>query len=96
MNQELHVLSSYNLCNTTGDQVPQLDVKIDTPVFHCHGEDDQMISIERGRRTSNVLKELVKTYEFHTFPYMGHEATEEEMNLVSDFICKYLPPIPSL
>ena len=62
----------------------------------CHGEDDQMISIERGERTSNVLKELVKTYEFHTFPYMGHEATEEEMNLVSDFICKYLPPVPSL
>ena len=55
-----------------------------------------MISIERGRKTSKVLKELVKNYEFHTFPYMGHEATQQEMDLLSEFIAKHLPPIHSL
>ena len=80
----------------SGDKVPELENMNETPVFHCHGEDDEMISIERGRKTSKVLKELVKNYEFHSFPYMGHEATQQEMDLLSEFIAKHLPPIHSL
>ena len=76
--------------------VPKIEEKIDTPVFHCHGDDDQMISIYRGKKTSEVLQKLVKNYEFHNFPYMGHEATEEEMNLLSEFIAKQLPPKANL
>ena len=79
-----------------GDLVPKMEEKIDTPVFHCHGDDDQMISIYRGKKTSEVLQKLVKNYEFHNFPYMGHEATEEEMNLLSEFIAKQLPPKANL
>ena len=73
-----------------------MEEKIDTPVFHCHGDDDQMISIYRGKKTSEVLQKLVKNYKFHNFPYMGHEATEEEMNLLSEFIAKQLPPKANL
>ena len=76
--------------------MPSLDDKIDTPVFHCHGEDDQMISFERGQKTSKALTELVKQYQFHTFPNMGHEANQEEMDLLQSFVQKYLPPPSNL
>jgi len=76
-----------------GDQVPERDTKIETPVIHCHGEDDQMISIERGRKTSHALTDLVQKYEFHTYPHMGHEASQEEMDKVQEFVSLHLPPL---
>ena len=71
--------------------MPSLEEKIDTPIFHCHGEDDVMISMERGHKTSKALTELVKDYQFHTFPNMGHEANQEEMDLLQAFVQKHLP-----
>ena len=86
--------------STLGDNVPSLEEKISTPVFHCHGEDDDMKSMERGHKTSKALTELVKDYQFHTFPNMGHEANQDEMDLLQSFIQKHLPdfitPVDSL
>ena len=62
--------------------MPDLKGKIETPIFHCHGEDDQMISFERGKLTSEALSNLAPNYEFHSFPWMGHEANQEEMDLL--------------
>ena len=73
--------------------MPNLQNKIETPVFHCHGEDDQMISFERGKITSEALAKLAPNYEFHSFPYMGHEANQEEMDLLQQFLIKHLPPL---
>ena len=42
--------------------MPSLEEKIDTPIFHCHGEDDVMISMERGHKTSKALTELARTH----------------------------------
>ena len=78
---------------SAGNRSPKLDNLIETPVFHAHGDVDHLISMDRAKMTSKVLKERVKTYEFHSFPGMGHSSCEEEMNLVKNFILKHLPPI---
>ena len=57
-----------------------------TPVLQCHGEDDEMISMERGQLTADLLKTLVKSHTFIKFPYMGHECNEEELMRIKDFI----------
>ena len=75
-----------------GNRSPKLDNLIETPVFHAHGDADHLISMDRAKTTSEVLKERVKTYEFHSFPGMGHSSCEEEMDLVKNFISKHLPP----
>ena len=83
----------FDLGMTHRTDIPELKGKIETPVFHCHGEDDQMISFERGQITSKALSTLVQKYEFHSYPYMGHEANQEEMDQLQMFIMKYLPPL---
>ena len=57
-----------------------------TPVLQCHGEDDEMISMERGQLTADLLKTLVRDHTFIKFPYMGHECNEDELIRIKDFI----------
>ena len=57
-----------------------------TPVLQCHGEDDEMISMERGQLTADLLKTLVKDHTFLKFPYMGHECNEDELRRIKTFI----------
>ena len=64
--------------------------KISTPVLQCHGEDDEMISVERGQLTADLLKSLVKEHTFIKFPYMGHECNEDELAYIKKFIGKIL------
>jgi len=73
-----------------GNKVPELKEKISTPIFQCHGEMDEVISIERGRLTNQILNKLASNVEFETFPYMGHENTQEEMISLTKFIQKTL------
>ena len=67
----------------TNDDDPGL---ILTPVLQCHGEDDEMISIERGQLTADLVKTLVKEHDFIKFPYMGHECNEDELRQIKKFI----------
>ena len=57
-----------------------------TPVLQCHGEDDEMISIERGQLTADLVKTLAKEHDFIKFPYMGHECNEDELRQIKKFI----------
>ena len=61
-----------------------------TPVLQCHGEDDEMISIERGQLTADLLKTLVKEHTFVKYPYMGHECNEEELRRIKTFVHEVL------
>ena len=65
-------------------------IKLDTPVLQCHGEDDEMISMERGQLTADLLASLVKEHTFIKFPYMGHECNEDELARIKDFISNKL------
>lgn len=86
------IYQKYFLC--LGNKEPELAEKITTPVFHAHGTDDQMISFERGGKlTSEILKKNIESYQFHSIPDMGHEATEEEMILVQNWIKEKCPEI---
>jgi len=73
-----------------GNKMPELQEKISTPIFQCHGEMDEVISIERGKLTNQILNKLASNVEFETFPYMGHENTQEEMISLTKFIQKTL------
>ena len=77
----------------SGDAIPKLERKLEIPVFHCHGEADDIIPIAIGRKTSDALNNLIQQYEFHSFPYMKHDANDSAMDLVKKFIAKHLPPM---
>ena len=64
--------------------------KLATPVLQCHGEDDEMISIERGQLTADLLTSLVKEHTYIKFPFMGHECNEDELACIKEFIVKRL------
>ena len=77
----------------SGDAIHKLERKLEIPVFHCHGEADDIIPIAIGRKTSDALTNLIQQYEFHSFPYMKHDANDSTMDLVQKFITKHLPPM---
>ena len=62
------------------------ETKILTPVLQCHGEDDELISIERGQLTADLLQSIVQHHTFMKFPYMGHECNQDELACIKEFI----------
>ena len=89
-------LSGYMIQNK---DFSEIKTKIETPILHCHGENDIKgfpsfnLTIDLVEFTSKIFKEHAKNYEFHSIPNMGHEVNNEVLNLLSDFIHKQLPPI---
>jgi len=67
--------------------------KCATPFLQCHGEDDEMISIDWGRLTRDLLKARVSDFTYQEYANMGHEGTEAELQLVKEFIQKHVPEI---
>merc|ERR1719397_151257 len=57
-----------------------------TPVFQAHGEQDGVVSLERGRLAANIVSGLVADHKFITYPDMMHEATMEEGDDVKTWI----------
>jgi len=74
----------------SSSKVPTLTSSV--PVLQCHGEMDEMISIGRGRLTNQIVQSLTSDVRFHTFPHMGHESSEEELEIVRKFILDVLGP----
>ena len=66
--------------------------KIETPMLHCHGADDMMLSFKRAKATSNILSSIVQQYDFQLVPDTGHESSEEEMRIVQKFLVNQLSP----
>ena len=73
--------------------IPNINGKIETPVLHCHGKEDIMLSYNKAKMTSKLLSSLVQEYRFHLVPKMGHEPNEEEMDLLKQFIHEKLQPM---
>jgi len=72
---------------------PSTQPQSETPFMQCHGEEDEMVSIDWGRNTRDMLKSHVKDFTYQEFEHMGHEGTEAELQLVKDFILKHVPEI---
>ena len=64
------------------------EAKITTPVLQCHGEDDELIGMERGQLTADLVEGLVQKHTFMIFPKMGHECNGEELACIKEFIVK--------
>ena len=85
------ILSGY----LAGDFAPKVNHKIETPVFQIHGGADKGVSLDKANDASKILKEVVINYEFKIITDLGHEVNDEELELIRNFISKYLPPIES-
>jgi len=71
-----------------GNKKPDLPdgAKIDTPIFQCHGEDDEVISFQRGQLTNDILNSLANNVTFKAMKGMGHENNLDEMEMVTKFM----------
>jgi len=59
-----------------------------TEFLMCHGEADEMVTFQWGKRSCDQLLTLGMKGTFKAFPEMGHEATNEEIGDVLSFILR--------
>lgn len=76
-----------------GNQTHEAEEKKDTPVLQIHGEMDDVVTFDRGQKSADVVQKLVKKHSFKAMPYLGHEASPEEMEYVKEFINTHVPDI---
>ncbi len=65
--------------------------KLKTPVFQVHGTWDEVIELKWGQETRDILKSRLAEVEYHEMDGMGHEANQQELDLLKQFIEKRLP-----
>ena len=59
------------------------------PIFLAHGEHDELIGIDRARRSREILERLGYAVEWHGYP-MGHEVCPQEIAAISGWIGRVL------
>ena len=60
-----------------------------TPVFLAHGTQDEMVHIERGRASCELLRGLGYQVEWHEYP-MGHSVSPQEIADLNAFLVQAL------
>jgi len=75
------------LASTLADERTEANASI--PVFYAHGTHDEMISIERARRSREALESNGYAVEWHEYP-MGHEVCQQEIDAISTWIARVL------
>jgi phospholipase/carboxylesterase len=63
------------------------------PIFMAHGQFDDIIPIDRARRSKEFLQQLGYQVEWHEYP-MPHSVCPEEIGDISDFLARILSPAP--
>lgn len=66
------------------------DANLKTPLFQAHGEDDVVVNFKFGESTYKALKKMGIDVEFHEIPDMGHEAQDEELKLLGEWLKRRL------
>ena len=61
----------------------------DTPVLAAHGEQDNIVLMERGENAVKLLKDKGFSVDWHTYP-MAHSVCGEEVVEIADFLKKVL------
>lgn len=72
-----------------------------TPILHCHGEIDSVVSVQAAKMSKERITSLVKesvvgngdTYELKTYRGLDHSVSTEELNDVVSFLKRVIPPI---
>jgi phospholipase/carboxylesterase len=60
-----------------------------TPIFLAHGQQDNVVSLERGTASRNVLRDLGHDVEWHEYP-MAHSVCLEEITDLNRWLLKVL------
>ncbi|GAA6049209.1 hypothetical protein JCM3770_003311 [Rhodotorula araucariae] len=76
--------------------IPMLtDHAVKLPIFHGHGDADEVVQYKWGKQTVDTLKELgVQNVDFRTYRGMGHSICPEEQADLEAFIAKVIPAEP--
>ncbi len=61
----------------------------DTPVLAAHGEQDNIVLMERGEKAVKLLRDKGFSVDWHTYP-MAHSVCGEEVVEIADFLKKVL------
>ncbi|KAK4189229.1 Phospholipase/carboxylesterase/thioesterase [Podospora australis] len=89
-------LSSYLLLSLKFvDWLPKPCSNQDTPIFMAHGDSDQVVNTELGRKSFSLLKEAGFNASLKIYPNMGHSACLEELDDMEKFLTESLPPAGS-
>lgn len=87
-------LSSYLLLSLKfADIVPRPEFNKETPIFMAHGDSDQVVNPELGKKSFDLLKGLGYNATLKIYPDMGHSACPEEIDDVEAFLSERLPPV---
>ncbi|PSC68715.1 acyl-thioesterase 1 isoform A [Micractinium conductrix] len=57
-----------------------------TPVLMCHGDSDQVVAFQFGKDSYEKLNAAGAPVKFETYPFMGHEACQEELQEMKAFL----------
>lgn len=61
------------------------------PILLCHGDEDDMVGLDRAEKCAKTLSELTKDFTFKVYPGLGHTiANEDELNDIRAFLDKIL------
>jgi phospholipase/carboxylesterase len=63
-----------------------------TPTMFCHGTEDDVVPMERGRIAHDILSRTGRTAEWYSYP-MAHELCMDEVECIRDWLMEMLPPL---
>ncbi|KAK3331026.1 Phospholipase/carboxylesterase/thioesterase [Apodospora peruviana] len=87
-------LSSYLLLSLKfAEFLPKPEMNKVTPIFMGHGDRDQVVNIQLGVKSHDLLKGMGYQPTFKIYPGMGHSACPTEMNDVENFLKERLPAL---
>lgn len=67
--------------------------KSKTPIFQCHGSDDEIVPFARGKQTAELLKSFGQNVTFKEYRGMGHHSSLNEMEDLRTFLDSVIPPV---
>jgi len=68
----------------------------ETPILMAHGDTDNVVKYEFGRKAVEILQNLKFSVNFQTYKHLRHTTCEKEIKLFYSFILQNLGPSPTL
>jgi lysophospholipase-2 len=64
-----------------------------TPILHCHGREDPMVMVDAVQLSKNRVLEMGGAdYETKIYPGLDHSVSMDELEDVTEFLQKVIPP----
>lgn len=82
------ILSAYEV-RADSREAEQLRSNMETPMLFCHGVQDAVVPMRRGRAAYEAYATSERACQWHEYP-MGHEVCIEELTVIADWFQKCL------